>query len=334
MQASQNTAQVFLGVNMKCNACHDSFVSRWKLKDAYGLAAFFSPEPKLQLYRCDVARDDTPSPLFLFPELERRPRVERARGSPRRGRGDLSPTRATAACRAPSSTASGSACSATASSPTPTRWTRAVEPGVARLAGQDFVDHGYDLKHLIATIMTSRAYQLPAVPRDGEPSARGYVFEGPEVRRLTAEQFADADRIDDRRMEHVARHGRPGGQPSHAKARRRCRLADRRRRTRANGARIDHADPRARPAHPRSGDLRPPDDATTPQALELVNGERLTQWLSRGARRCSGELPADAFSRFNGAIAGRRRSRRASISTSRVDGCGSWCATRVERAGE
>ena len=48
MQASQNTAQVFLGVNLKCNACHDSFVSKWKLKDAYGLAAYFSPEPTLQ----------------------------------------------------------------------------------------------------------------------------------------------------------------------------------------------------------------------------------------------------------------------------------------------
>ena len=44
MQASQNTAQVFLGVNLKCNACHDSFVSKWKLKDAYALAAYFSPE--------------------------------------------------------------------------------------------------------------------------------------------------------------------------------------------------------------------------------------------------------------------------------------------------
>ena len=32
MQASQNTAQVFLGINLKCNACHDSFVSKWKLK--------------------------------------------------------------------------------------------------------------------------------------------------------------------------------------------------------------------------------------------------------------------------------------------------------------
>ncbi len=67
MQASQNTAQVFLGVNMKCNACHDSFVSRWKLKDAYGLAAFFSPKPTLQLYRCDVARDEHTGPAVPVP---------------------------------------------------------------------------------------------------------------------------------------------------------------------------------------------------------------------------------------------------------------------------
>ncbi len=71
MQASQNTAQAFLGVNFKCNACHDSFVSKWKLKDAYGLAAYFSPEPRLRLYRCDVARDEYAEPSFFFPELAR-----------------------------------------------------------------------------------------------------------------------------------------------------------------------------------------------------------------------------------------------------------------------
>ncbi|MCU1258497.1 MAG: hypothetical protein JWO80_1382, partial [Bryobacterales bacterium] len=48
MQAAQNTAQVFLGVNLKCNSCHDSFISKWKLKDAYSLAAYFSAEEKLQ----------------------------------------------------------------------------------------------------------------------------------------------------------------------------------------------------------------------------------------------------------------------------------------------
>src|SRR5688500_19165069 len=73
MQASQNTAQVFLGVNLKCNACHDSFVSKWKLKDAYALAAYFSPDGTLQLYRCDVAQNRFAEPAFLFPEISHAP---------------------------------------------------------------------------------------------------------------------------------------------------------------------------------------------------------------------------------------------------------------------
>jgi hypothetical protein len=73
MQAAQNSAQVFLGINLKCNACHDSFVSKWKLKDAYALAAYFAPEPTLQMYRCDVALNRFAEPGFLFPELTRAP---------------------------------------------------------------------------------------------------------------------------------------------------------------------------------------------------------------------------------------------------------------------
>ncbi len=127
MQASQNTAQVFLGVNMKCNACHDSFVSRWKLKDAYGLAAFFSPEPRLQLYRCDVAREEHTGPLFPFPDLQASPRSDTwPIAAPQRPA--CSPTPATGVCPEPSSTASGSGCSAAAWSPAPTRWTPV--PGV------------------------------------------------------------------------------------------------------------------------------------------------------------------------------------------------------------
>ena len=67
MQASQNSAQVFLGINLKCNACHDSFVSKWKLKDAYSLAAYFSPDPRLQMFRCDVAQNRYAEPGFLVP---------------------------------------------------------------------------------------------------------------------------------------------------------------------------------------------------------------------------------------------------------------------------
>src|SRR5207247_10892828 len=73
LQASQNSAQIFLGINLKCNSCHDSFVSKWKLKDAYSLAAYFAPEPALQMYRCDVALNSYAEPAFLFPALSRVP---------------------------------------------------------------------------------------------------------------------------------------------------------------------------------------------------------------------------------------------------------------------
>ena len=192
MQASQNTAQAFLGVNFKCNACHDSFVSKWKLKDAYGLAAYFSPEPKLQLFRCDIARDEYAQPSFFYPEL--------GRPTPS---SSLNDRRATAAAiftdprngRMPRTAVNRI-------------WTRLLghgivpnsdemdgkpwSPAVLDWLASDFVAHQYDVKHLIATIMTSRAYQMPAVARTAEAPARNYAFRGPELRRLTAEQFADA----------------------------------------------------------------------------------------------------------------------------------------------
>jgi cytochrome c553 len=54
MQAAQNSAQVFLGANLKCASCHDSFVSRWKLAQTFGLAAFFSEKPlENRAVRCE-----------------------------------------------------------------------------------------------------------------------------------------------------------------------------------------------------------------------------------------------------------------------------------------
>ena len=192
MQASQNTAQVFLGVNLKCNACHDSFVSKWKLKDAYALAGFFSPEARLRLYRCDVAQDAYAEPGFLYPELSRVPPSS-----------SLADRRATAAAiftdprngRLPRTVVNrlwqrllGHGIVANPDEMDGKPWS----PGAARRVASDFVEHGYDLKHLIQSILTSRAYQMPAVARSAEVQARGYVFAGPEVRRLSAEQFADA----------------------------------------------------------------------------------------------------------------------------------------------
>ena len=37
---------------LKCASCHDSFIDRWKLSEAYGLAAIYSSKP-LMIHRCD-----------------------------------------------------------------------------------------------------------------------------------------------------------------------------------------------------------------------------------------------------------------------------------------
>ena len=58
--------------------------------------------------------------------------------------------------------------------------------------GVYLVDQKYDLKKLIEHIVTSRAYQSRPVPIKDEASGEDYVFRGPEVRRMTAEQFLDA----------------------------------------------------------------------------------------------------------------------------------------------
>ena len=308
MQAAQNTAQVFLGVNMKCNACHDSFVSRWKLKDAYALAAFFSPEPRLQLFRCDIARDEFTGPGFLFPELDRAP-LSMA----------LADRRAAAAAiftdprngRLPRTIVNRV-------------WTRLLGRGLVPVADEmdgkpwnpelldwlaaDFVAHGYDLKHLIATIVSSRTYSLPAVVRSSPPADRSDVFAGPEVRPLTAEQFADAigSLTGEWSVWYPAAAGRPGPRPPTASdpvtsgAYARAWRAASTSLTRALG----------RPVRDQITSSRA-EDATTLQAMELVNGELLSAWLMRGARRLTGDWSAEPASRFTAAVAGRNASPRA-----------------------
>jgi mono/diheme cytochrome c family protein len=309
MQASQNTAQVFLGINLKCNACHDSFVSKWKLQDAYALAAYFAPEPRLQMYRCDVALDKYAEPGFLFPELARAPASS-----------SLADRRAAAAAiftdprmgRMPRTLVNrvwhrlfGRGFVANPDEMDGVPWS----PELLDWVASDFVEHRYDVKRLIQTVLTSRAYQMPSVARPGEPPTRGYVFAGPEVRRLTAEQFGDAIgaitgewNVFPGRPAQAApagprREGAGGLPPSMPPTAgvygREWRTASSNL-TRALG----------RPIRDQVHSLRP-SHASTLQALELVNGEIFTQRLSRGARRMLGELPPEPLSLYNRTVAGR-----------------------------
>ena len=68
MQAAQNVSQVFLGLNIKCASCHDSFISDWKLDDAYAFANIFS-DSTLEINRCDKPTGKMAGRRILFQEL-------------------------------------------------------------------------------------------------------------------------------------------------------------------------------------------------------------------------------------------------------------------------
>ncbi len=308
MQAAQNTAQIFAGINLKCNACHDSFVSKWKLKDAYALAAYFAPEPRLQMYRCDVALNRFAAPGFLFPELSRAPASS-----------SLNDRRAAAAAiftdrrmgRMPRTLVNriwtrlfGRGLVANPDEMDGVPWS----PVVLDWLASDFVDHGYDVKRLIQTILTSRAYAMPAVARSGEPPTRSYAFAGPEVRRLTAEEFSDAigaitgewntytprpPSSSSSASTRSATERQPSLPPTSGAYGREWRVASSSV-TRALGRPIRDQVTSVRAAH-----------ASTLQSLELVNGEMLTHSLARAARRMLGALPPEPLSLYNRTIAGR-----------------------------
>jgi len=191
VQFAQNVGQVFFGVNLKCASCHDSFIDGWKLEDAYSLAAVIADQPP-EIHRCDKPTGKKATPRFLFPELgtidasqPKAKRLEQLAGlitHPENGRF----TR-TIANRI---------------------WQRLMGHGVVhpvdvmanRPWSEDLIDylavyladHKYDLKKLIEHIVTSKTYQSRHAVVTKEPQAEEYVFRGPEVKRMTAEQLMDA----------------------------------------------------------------------------------------------------------------------------------------------
>ena len=159
----------------------------------------------------------------------------------------------------------------------------------------DFVASGYDMKHLLSVILSSRTYQMLSVPSQAD-APKHYIFRGPEVRRITAEQFADAIgsitgdwhvyQPPDPEPDPKAPKPKPGDppvfiQPKPGEYTREWRMASSSL-TRALGRPIRDQVYSVRDTQP-----------TTLQALELVNGEPLTHWLNRGARKMLGVLPPE-----------------------------------------
>ncbi|MDB6026225.1 MAG: hypothetical protein JWM68_2448 [Verrucomicrobiales bacterium] len=188
MQAAQSISQVFMGLNMKCASCHDSFVNDWQLSDAYALANIYSDQP-LEIFQCDKPTGKMAGTKFLYPEFgevnstNKATRVQQLASciiSPKNGR--LSRTFVNRLW----GRFFGHAFVEPVDDMEKAGWNQNLLDWLA----EDFVAHKYDVRHLIKQMVTSHAYQLPAV--NVGDNENGYVFRGPSVRRLTAEQFRDA----------------------------------------------------------------------------------------------------------------------------------------------
>lgn len=275
LQFAQNVSQVFFGINMKCASCHDSFIDRWKLDDAYSLAAVIADQP-LEMHRCDKPLGRKASPRFVFPELgvidAAQPKAKRLEQLAK-----------------------------LVTHPDNGRFTRTIANRIwQRLMGRGIVhpvdvmankpwsedlldylgvylsDNGYDLKKVIEHIVTSRAYQSRPIIIEHETPVDEYVFRGPELKRLTAEQFLDAVWMITRMA--PAKAVAPVTIPEFPST-----VPTERRFVRAA---LVNCDPLMRSlGRPNREQVvtNRPDQLTTLQALDLSNGQILTDLLARGA---------------------------------------------------
>jgi hypothetical protein len=199
------SATAFLGVSIECARCHDHPFGIWKREDFIGMTAFFAqvrtkgrrppPVEVIQYVSFDQEYRHPETKQVVRPrfldgtEPVIRPLVDRrkvladwitspdnpwfARATVNRfwrqlmGKGLVEPVDDFRPTNPPS------------------------DPALLDALARDFVEHKYDVRHLLRTILNSRTYQLSSLPlpanREDETDYSRYY-----LRRLTAEQMLDS----------------------------------------------------------------------------------------------------------------------------------------------
>jgi hypothetical protein len=199
-----STSQIFLGVRLECCRCHNHPFDRWSQDDYYGMAAFFSKvhvgggeqkdeetiyvdnngevrqlrtqqvmAPKLLTSDQPIGDANGDLRVRLADWITSKDNPFFAKATVNRiwkqmfGRGIVHPADDFRATNPP------------------------INPPLLDALAKDFVDNGYDLKHLIRTICNSRVYQLSAKPNstntDDQKNFSHYY-----IKRLPPEPLLDA----------------------------------------------------------------------------------------------------------------------------------------------
>ena len=272
MQAAQNVAQVFLGLNLKCASCHDSFINDWTLDQSYAFASVFANAP-MEKHRCDKPTGNKVAAAFVYPELGNvnatAPRKERLKQladlMTKKENGRFS--------RVIVNRMWASFFSRGLVEPVDEMDNQPWNSDLLDWLARDFAANGHDLKHAMRLMTTSQAYRLPAVEPVPNQKAEDFTFKGPLTKRLRAEQLLDG----------LAQLGEAAAPPAKRPAFQRHGLRNLDRLMRILG----------RPKRDQvatSRDNRP----TTLQALELSNGDIMHKMVQNvGAKWASSKRTPD-----------------------------------------
>ncbi|MCB0687704.1 MAG: DUF1549 domain-containing protein, partial [Saprospiraceae bacterium] len=191
IQAAQNVSQSLLGINLKCASCHNSFVNNVRLDQAYAFANVFA-DSSMQIYQCDKPTGRYTNTEFLYPQLgpvvadsltDRLTLLADVMTRPKNGR--IFRTLVNRYW----DRLFGRGIVGTVDDMDQIPWSQELLDWLAA----DFIENGYDLKKLIKQIVSSEIYATTPIDLTPEEVTKpGYIFKGPVLRRISAEQFIDA----------------------------------------------------------------------------------------------------------------------------------------------
>jgi hypothetical protein len=268
VQSAADTAQVFLGTAIKCASCHNHFLNdEWPQARAVAFAGYFQ-QKDMEIVRCERGTGKFVETHFMF-DLPKMP--------------TSAPSTQSTRMKEVAQLITDPTNPRFAKTIVNRLWKRymglglfepaddfradvpASHPELLEWLANDFVRNGYNLKHTIRLILTSRTYQLKYDPKladkfDVEKPGAPRYFRSPALRRLTAEQLLDSVNVAVNQKE--LGDGRTFGNDSSTPL------------TRALG----------RPPTRNEVSTARPDDTAVVQSLELLNGQEYHDRVYKGSQ--------------------------------------------------